>query len=314
MPNVSVIIPCYNSEKTIRETIESVLAQTYRDFEIIVVDDGSTDGSKDVILSFGTKLTYIYQENKGQSAAQNTGIRFAKGDYLAFVDADDLWLPQKLEKQIHLLNVKGVEWCYCDCFYFRDGYADKIIEKFSRKVYKPHEGWVLRKLLLGNFISSATPLVSKALIMRCGLFDESQDIRIGQDWDHWLRLAANAEVAYVNEPLAMHRLHTESMTFEIDALQAYQYHTNIIEKITALYAQELSPVKKFVLAHYAARFSRSAWLQGNIDEARILVKKACGLEPGNIKYRILSLFYVLPYHLVHAVIQIRNVTRTGLRK
>ena len=100
MPKVSVIIPTYNRSLSVREAIESVLAQTYRDFELIVVDDGSADNTPSVLGSFGERIRGIRQANAGVSAARNAGIRAAKGEWVAFLDSDDLWVPQKLERQM----------------------------------------------------------------------------------------------------------------------------------------------------------------------------------------------------------------------
>ena len=109
---ISVVIPAFDSEATIARAIESVLAQTYKDYEIIVVDDGSKDGTGDAVRAFGDKVNYIYQENAGVSVARNTALAAAKGEWIAFLDADDQWLPDKLEKQMQLLErKKGLKWC-----------------------------------------------------------------------------------------------------------------------------------------------------------------------------------------------------------
>ena len=99
IPRVSVVIPTYNSSAMVEQAIQSVLAQTYRDFEIIVIDDGSTDGTKDVVRRFGERVRYFNQENQGVSAARNFGIHQSLGEYIAFLDSDDLWLPEKLAKK-----------------------------------------------------------------------------------------------------------------------------------------------------------------------------------------------------------------------
>src|SRR5436309_7380613 len=117
MPKVSVIIPVFNGERYIRQTIESVLAQTYRDFELLVIDDGSTDGTAEAVKEYEKDLRYVHQGNGGASKARNQGIRFSQGKYIAFLDADDLWEPEKLTIQVEFLerNPKiGLVHCNCD--------------------------------------------------------------------------------------------------------------------------------------------------------------------------------------------------------
>jgi glycosyltransferase involved in cell wall biosynthesis len=310
---ISVVIPCYNSEHTIRETLESVLAQTYHDFEVIVVDDGSTDGSKDVILSFGDRVRYIYQQNAGQSAARNAGIREARGEYIAFIDADDLWFPEKLEKQDKCLQENNVLWCYCDCMFFRDS-DHKNIGKYSQLLYSPKQGLILQALFMGNCIASLTPIINKKLLFDSGLFDETPAIRSREDWDQWLRVAALAEVAYTPEVLAKYRVHAGSITYAEDPQEAFESHVAVIEKITALYPQELLPLKQKTLAYYANRFSRTHWLNGNADQAKKLLQQAIFYEPGRLQYRILMWIYSLPAEWVNFILKIRNKNRDWFRK
>ena len=313
MPKISVVIPCYNSATTIQETIESVLVQTYRDFEIIVVDDGSTDGSKEMIHSYGDQVRYFYQPNAGQAAARNKGIREAKGEYIAFLDADDLWLPEKLDKQIQVLSTRNVDWCYCDCMNFEDE-TGKELGRYSQLMYAPAEGIVAKKILFGNFIASPTPVVKKELLIACGLFDESISIRSREDWELWLRLAVKSEIAYLSEVLAKRRIHKSSITYMEDPQKAYESHVAVIKKIVTLYPAPLMDFCDLAIAHYAARFSRSHWLAGNMKQAKQLIHKAIDLEPGKLAYRLIRMTYILPYPLVHAGMTFRNSIRAWFRK
>ena len=118
---ISVVIPAYNAGRFIRRTIDSVLAQTYTDYEIIVVDDGSTDNTAEIVKSYGSKVRYIYQQNAGDGAARNTGIYAAKGEWIAFLDHDDEWLPEKLRLQMELLKRNPqLRWCAAN-FYKQSG-------------------------------------------------------------------------------------------------------------------------------------------------------------------------------------------------
>jgi len=199
---VSVIIPSYNSQTHITECIRSVLLQTYQNIEIIVVDDGSTDMTSDVLAGFDEKISIIKQKNQGAAAARNRGAAEAKGSWLAFLDSDDVWAPEKIEKQ--LLHIKSCRWSYTDMQFVggvNDGLRDS---KFTVK----YEGNVQRELLLGNFISTSTMIINKQTFFAAGGFDES--IRSVQDWELWTRVALNNPIAYLNEPMALYRVHPSS--------------------------------------------------------------------------------------------------------
>jgi glycosyltransferase involved in cell wall biosynthesis len=305
MAKISVIIPCYNSASTIRETLESVLSQTYRDLETVVVDDGSTDQTKEIVLTMAPQIKYLYQENSGQSAARNEGIRAATGEFIAFVDSDDLWLPKKMEKQMHALTQHQADWCYCDCLYFRDT-DQKILGVYSKLIYPPQQGWIAPSLILGNCLASPTPIVRRSLLEKTGLFDESPMIRSREDWELWLRIAVQAPVIYIPEALCKHRIHAGSITFAENPQKAFLSHVAVIEKNTALNPQVFMPLKEQALAYYAARFSKSHWLSGNVPAARELIHQAVGWQPRNLQYRLLQFVYGLPRWLLQSGLMLRN--------
>ena len=147
LKSISVVIPAYNAAKFLHETIASVLAQTYPPSEVIVVDDGSTDCTMDVVRAFGGKVILIEQDNKGTAAARNRGIREARGEYIAFIDHDDFWLPQKLERQIEFLTKQNYNWIYCNSIFF-DTEAGKEIHKRTPKYF---EGDILEFSLFLQF-------------------------------------------------------------------------------------------------------------------------------------------------------------------
>ena len=152
MPKVSVIIPAYNSSGFIEDALESVFKQTYRNYEVIVVDDGSTDKSAEIIGSFSDKrIIYIYQENHGVSVARNKGILESKGEYIAFLDSDDLWLPEKLEKQVAILNNnKNTGLVYTDFDVIHEGESSYWQLSEDSKVF--YKGNVFNKLFMKNLL------------------------------------------------------------------------------------------------------------------------------------------------------------------
>ena len=207
-PKVSVIIPTYNRSNFLHSAIKSVLNQTFEDFEVIVVDDASTDNTRQVLDKFDDKrICYIrHKENKGGSAARNTGIKRSKGEFIAFLDDDDLWMPSKLEKQLDLIN-KNLEIGAVYTGAYKINESDKII----MCNYPSLRGNIFPDILKKNYVGSCSAvLIRKECIDRIGLFDEN--LPAGQDFDLWIRLAKNYQFDYVNEPLVIHRIHKKRIT------------------------------------------------------------------------------------------------------
>mgnify|MGYP001560062154 CR=1 FL=1 len=210
MGKISAIIPAYNAEKYIKDAIESVLAQTYPAYEIIVVDDGSTDRTRETVKElqvsscrYQVEIKYIYQENKGPGAARNAGIKVAKGEYIAFLDSDDMWMPEKIEKQARLLHNSDYAMVYCDMGHEVDG---KLIYKayLKEKGYKGvGSGDIYEKLLKENFIFTPTVLARKEALVKIGYFDESY--RICEDYKMWLNIAKKYHIGFLDEVLVTRR-------------------------------------------------------------------------------------------------------------
>lgn len=204
-PLVSIIIPAYNAGQYIKEAVKSALAQTYKKIEIIVVDDGSTDSTKKVLESYikTKKIIYIYQSNKGLSGARNTGMRAAIGNYTAFLDADDIFLPEKIERQADFLEKNPeYDFCYCDIFHF---YEDEPEQMFKLN-YRYYSGdAVLKNLFKKNFINPLSVVMRKNIIDKCGYFNES--LKRTEDWDYWVSLAwQGARFYFLPEVLAKYRI------------------------------------------------------------------------------------------------------------
>jgi len=218
-PKVSVIIPVYNGEKYLKETIDSVLKQTYQDFEIIIVDDASTDSSPEIIRSFIKKYPdkiklFWHKKNKGCPAAtKNTGIKHAKGDFIAFLDQDDVWLPRKLEKQINILKSNDRLIANFTNGYIFDDPKNKAIAKRWAYITPFPDFYVVRKRLLKeNFIlSSSSALVRAKILKKAGGFDEK--MKLADDYDLWFRLTFYGKFSFIQEPLFNWRFHTESLSF-----------------------------------------------------------------------------------------------------
>jgi len=279
MPQVSVVIPTYNRATLIGETLDSVLAQTYRDFEVIVVDDGSTDNTPAVInAGYKGLVRYIRQENAGQAAARNTGIRIANGTYIAFLDDDDLWLPHKLARQMPLFESNpATVWVYCDAQVFDDT-TGQPLHNFSQ-INPPHAGQVAHHLLQRDFIASPTPIIRRAIFEKVGYFDESGLIRRREDWEMWLRIAAVYTVDYLPEVLARYRVHSGSATQTESAYEVYQSRAAVIERAVAFAPQIYGPIRAQAMAALCLFTGRQLALAGQPAQARQMFTQAIRWQP-----------------------------------
>lgn len=201
MPKVSVIIPTYNRAHLVGRAIQSVLAQTFRDFQLIVIDDGSTDNTPEVVSSIrDERVRYIrHEKNGGASAARNSGIRAASGAYIAFQDSDDEWMTDKLEKQMKAFeNVASDVGVVYTGFWKIEG--DKKTYIPSRKI-EPKDGNLHSLLLRSNFIGGPVVLMKRECFDKAGMFDE--ELPMLNDWELWIRVSKYYQFKYLNEPLVM---------------------------------------------------------------------------------------------------------------
>ena len=210
-PLVSVVITTYNTKQDwLQEAIESALKQTYRDLEVIVVDDGSTLDMTWVTERHGTRLRYVRKENGGPASARNLGIRFARGRYVAFLDGDDVWVSDKLEAQMALFaSAPETALVYARAGTVND--AGQTIARRSERLPK-YAGRVLPQLFMRCFIGTSTVVVQRECVVRVGLFDEARDLISVEDYDLWLRIAERYPVDYVDRVLVTYRLHEEGIS------------------------------------------------------------------------------------------------------
>lgn len=199
--SVSVIIPSFNRRQCLARALDSVLAQTRPADEVIVVDDGSSDGSGDMIARHYPRVHYLYQQNRGVSAARNAGIRAASGDWIALLDSDDQWLPDKLALQLQALESATAEaggaeqvLVHCDEIWIRRGRRVNPMDKHAKA-----GGWIFERCLPLCAISPSAALIKKTLLQELGGFDES--LPACEDYDLWLRICAAYPVLYVDRPL-----------------------------------------------------------------------------------------------------------------
>lgn len=238
MPKVSVIVPAYNQAKYLKQTLNSVLNQTYNDWECVIVNDGSTDNTAKIAKNYVKKdkrFKYIYQKNKGLAGARNTGIKTSQGEYIGFLDSDDLWKPSMLEKTVtflagnHKTSIVSGAWSY----------VDKNGKLISRKNGPAKCENYLVELLFGNLFPVHALLIKKAVFIDCGFFDSS--LPSSEDWDMWLRVANKGyRFNYVNDLIAHYRIHNNTITSNNDRIKKGNF--SVLDKFFT--AQNNHDIKK----------------------------------------------------------------------
>jgi glycosyltransferase involved in cell wall biosynthesis len=219
-PLVSVVIPTHNSATFIAEALNGVFAQTYRRFEVIVIDDGSSDNTRAVLEAFGDRIRYVHQDNRGPAAARNAGIRISRGEFVCFLDADDAWTPNKLESQVRFMETHSdvgllfadAEECEGVTLQKPSILATMIFGADALSQQPLPEAF--RKLVVENFVPTSTVMARMSCLAKAGLFDE--ELQNAEDRDMWLRLAATSEVACVPRVLATKRSHGANISFRTE--------------------------------------------------------------------------------------------------
>lgn len=206
---VSVVMPTYNRGNLLLHAVSSVLCQTYTDFELIIVDDGSTDGTQQLLGQLtDSRIKYIYQSNAGISSAMNTGLRAASGTYVARLDSDDEWLPRMLEEAVRVLDEQpsvGLVYAKAQAFDLQGNIRPQVIgapPKFPDDI--------LKSILCGDFVCTITAVIRKELLDQVGPFEET--LKGNEDWDMWIRLANVCKFAFIDTVLAHFRTHPGRIT------------------------------------------------------------------------------------------------------
>ena len=219
MPKVSINLCCYNSERFLEETLASVFAQTFKDYELVIVNDGSKDGTDALIrkhIASGRPIVYHPQENQGLGKSRNKALELSKGPLIAILDHDDVWEPRKLERQVRLFDRPEVGFAGSDAIFIDS--AGKEIGRYSEG--RPlRRGNILRDLFLYNFIPCAAAMMRKSSIEAAGGFFRP-DFRISEEYEMFLRLAERFEFDYVDEPLVRIRVHPGSAGWDVDRERA----------------------------------------------------------------------------------------------
>lgn len=288
-PTVSVVIPAYDRAASIGAAIDSVLRQTWRDLELIVVDDGSRDGTPEVVRGVNDPRLRLIEtpRNMGASAARNLGTAAARGPWVAFQDSDDEWLPQKLEKQMARLLAPGADFvgAYCGMLILgpaRGAAGGRLAPRyFPGPEQTVVEGDLIAPLLRRSLISTQTLVARRDLMLEIGGFDPELRARI--DWDCALRLAPRGPVAFVDEPLVLQRFSPNSITK--DLARKIAARIRMVEKHADLLGRDPA-----ILARHHYDIASEQRALGDLAAARASLARALALQPASARYRAMALY------------------------
>jgi glycosyltransferase involved in cell wall biosynthesis len=281
-PKVSVVIPTYNRAHLIPRAIQSVLNQTYQDLEIVVVDDGSTDNTEELIKNFkDERIRYILNsKNKGASAARNTGIKASNGNYIAFQDSDDEWFPDKLEQQMEVFRDAPPEIGVVYSGLYRIEADKKIYLPSNRFTQK--EGNIHNELLKGNFVGTPTVLIKKECFENTKYFDES--LLAYEEWELWIEISKHYLFKYINKPLL--RAYSTPNSVNLNQNNTLKAHEIIIKK----HLDDFSKNKRILSEHY---FSLGTGLcsNGDFENGRNYLIKS--IKVHSLNFKAISILFVL---------------------
>ena len=262
MPTVNVIIHTYNNERFIAETVESVLNQTYKEYEIVVVDDGSVDGTRDALIPYMQKIRYHYKENGGIASAKNAGIGLSQAEFVAFLDHDDLWAPDKLQLQMEHFNENPqIGLVYAKYTSFRDGKELRI------KPENGYSGWIFKELIAKSFIQTSTVVVKRECLDAVGPYDET--FSLGDEYDMFLRIAQKFQCGFVDKGLTRYRVHDTNASnndflFDNENLGVYK---KVYNNFTDIDGVEKKILRKRI-ARYSMKVAEGLYRQGKQEESK----------------------------------------------
>jgi glycosyltransferase involved in cell wall biosynthesis len=263
LPAVTAIIPTYNASAYVAQAIRSALDQRDVALEVIVVDDGSTEDTRRVLGPFGERVRYVRQANRGPANARNHGARLATGDWLAFLDADDEWLPGKLAAQLAAADVDA-GLVYTDCNYFGDCVRVSARQSDGLRLWN---GDIFEELLLDNFLTLSSVMIRKSCFQRLGGFDESPELIGVEDWDLWLRYAAEGRVRLCREALTRYRWHAGGTSRKLEQMNHARHR--VLRRALALpRARQVD--RALVRRAFASAWRIAAWYAAGTERKKAI--------------------------------------------
>ena len=282
-PLVSVVIPTYNTAaEYLRASIDSALGQSYRPLEVIVVDDGSTLDTRWIAEAYGKRIRYVRKENGGPASARNLGIRLAGGEYIALLDADDVWEHDKVEAQMTLFARQPSLGLVYSLAAAMDS-AERPIRRSAADKPK-YAGRIFRQLFMRNFIGTSAAIVYRRCFQEVGGFDEAKELISVEDYDMWLRIVERYEVAYVGRPLVTYRMHERGISR--DTARSYLGERLVIERAVARHAATRPISRRLLQRRFARLFFECGleyWSGNKRLDARVQFLESLRHAPWNLK-------------------------------
>jgi glycosyltransferase involved in cell wall biosynthesis len=275
-PTVSVIIPTHNRAESVKRAVESVFAQTFTDFEIVVVDDGSTDDTRDTLTGYPSRLRYVWQQNQGPAAARNHGMRLARGEYVGFLDSDDVHYPEHLEAHLE----KFAEAPDAGLVYAGSEIVDHdgtLIKEFRPD--PTHRGDVLEHLVLHNFIIPSTVLMTRSCMEFAG--GMNTQLWFAEDWYYWMRIASRYQIEYVDRVLVRYQRTRGSLSHgkPISELAARNIEMFNLAFADRDLAKAIAPFRRRAYCTAYANYASMALEEYQLGLARRLATKAIAARP-----------------------------------
>jgi glycosyltransferase involved in cell wall biosynthesis len=303
-PKVSIIIPTYNRYELLLETIQSVLAQTYQDYEMLIIDDGSSDGTYDRIQTlFGeyAKVKIVEQANQGRSAARNKGLSIARGEYIVFCDDDDWFLPEYLEKHVSNLDTHLNYGIIFSDMNFCDSHGKLICRGSEYHGVRPPSGEIFEAMLIKCLVyAPACAMVRKQCLDEIGDFDES--LEGIEDWDLWLRLAARYKFFFLDEPLSNYRIHSQMSTYQ---------QVDLISKLKKIRAKicempEFKVASRETKSRFYVIYGTMKIMIGEISPGRNLLVEGLKSNPVQVRAYFLYLCSVFGVRIFREIIFVKR--------
>lgn len=296
-PKVSVNLCCYNSGEYLRETIQSVIDQTYTDWELVVINDGSTDSTESIILEFKNKgypIIYHCQENQGLGASRNKALNLSRGDYIAFIDHDDMWSADKLARQVSVFEKNpGVDFVYSNVYFLYTGHK----KLFSKK--RMPDGYIFEKFLYHYPVGILTVMLRKEALDRLDhFFDEK--LKLSEDFDLFMRLLNRSKALYIDEPLAAYRIHSNmsSLRFIEKWPDEMAYIIEKLKRIDTSIETKHRKALNYINAKIGYYRARTEMLKDNRKEARRYLNP---YKWADYKFIVLFLMTFFPSRVWHRI-------------